>query len=97
MAKPGDLLLGVLDFFASLLPGAIATWLTAQYLPQSMARVVDLTRSGETPDALLRWAVFLLGAYVLGHFVFMLGARLDPTYDAWRKRTRPPLTPCDER
>ena len=26
---------------------------------------------------------------MLGHFVFMAGARLDPLYDHWRKRAKP--------
>ena len=31
--KPGDFLLGVLDFFAVLLPGSLIAWLATQYVP----------------------------------------------------------------
>jgi hypothetical protein len=33
--------------------------------------------------------VFLLGSYVLGHFVFMVGSRLDRIYDYCRKWLKP--------
>jgi len=36
--KPGDFLLGVLDIFAILLPGVVATWLLVQYIPAPVLR-----------------------------------------------------------
>ena len=36
--KPGDFFLGVLDFFAILLPGSLATWLAIQYVPAASLR-----------------------------------------------------------
>jgi len=86
--KPADFLLGVLDFFAILLPGAIATWLLAQHLRPSWQPFFDLT-SGSSEPTSVRWVVFLLGAYMLGHFVFMAGSELDTVYDHWRRRTKP--------
>jgi hypothetical protein len=88
MSKPGDFLIGVQDFFAVILPGAIATWLVSNYLP---ARFVDSLRlsMGDEGNGPARWAVFFLSSYTLGHFVFMLGSRLDEAYDRWRKRTKP--------
>jgi hypothetical protein len=86
--KPADFLLGVLDFFAILLPGAIATWLLAQHLRPSWQPYFDLT-NGSSEPTLVRWVVFLLAAYTLGHFVFMAGSELDAAYDRWRVRTKP--------
>jgi len=90
--KPGDFLLGVLDFFAILLPGAMATWLAIQYIPDPVLR--DALRLGiENPGTLSPWVTtgaFLLASYVLGHFVFMAGSKLDSSYDHWRRRTKPP-------
>jgi hypothetical protein len=34
-------------------------------------------------------AAFLLSSYLLGHFVFIAGAKLDVLYDRWRKRAKP--------
>jgi len=85
--KPGDFLLGVTDFFAVLLPGALAMWLAAQYAPADLSR--HLLPGGADADRIVDWTVFLLGSYVLGHFVFMIGSRLDRVYDVWRKRAHP--------
>ena len=88
MTKPGDFLIGVLDFFAILLPGSLATWLVTQYFPPGeLARVLAFGSSD--PDRVTLWAAFLLSSYVLGHFVFMAGSRLDASYDRWRRRTKP--------
>ena len=86
--KPGDFLLGVQDFFAVLLPGTIATWLVSHYLPPDLAATL---KPGDGPEGAhaTRWAVFLVASYLLGHFVFMLGAKLDGLYDQWRKQNKP--------
>jgi hypothetical protein len=92
--KPGDFLLGVLDFFAILLPGCFATWLVAQYIPAPDLRVAlsfgltDATGAANPPVIALAIA-FLLSSYTLGHFVFMVGGKLDPIYDRWRRRKKP--------
>lgn len=88
--KPGDFLIGVLDFFAILLPGSLATWLVTRYLPSSdLFRLMSFGPGKTEPDAVTLWSAFLLSSYVLGHFVFMAGAQLDPSYDRWRRRTKP--------
>jgi hypothetical protein len=89
--KPGDFLIGVLDFFAILLPGAMATWLTVQYVPAPVlldALSFGLDGQGQPTEWVTAGAA-LLASYVLGHFVFMAGARLDGSYDHWRRRTKP--------
>jgi hypothetical protein len=87
--KPGDFLIGVLDFFAILLPGSIATWLATRYIPPAhLFRQLSLDPDTQ-PEGGVLLAAFFLSSYVLGHFVFMAGSRIDSTYDRWRVRTRP--------
>jgi hypothetical protein len=92
--KPGDFFLGVLDFFAVLLPGSLAAWLVIRYLPATALRSAltfdFLPPDVKQPDAFLAGGAFLLGSYLLGHFVFMLGSRLDSSYDRWRVREHRP-------
>lgn len=90
--KPGDFLLGVLDFFAILLPGSLATWLATQYIPSTALREAlsfGLGNPDANPDSFVLGAALLLSSYLLGHFVFMAGAKLDVLYDRWRKRAKP--------
>ncbi len=88
--KPGDFFLGVLDFFAVLLPGSLAAWLLTRYIPASTLRsalTFDLLPpDAKQPDSLVVGGAFLLASYLLGHFVFMMGSRLDASYDRWRER-----------
>ncbi len=84
---PGAFFLGVQDFFAVLLPGALAMWLVAQHAPSGVAEFM-LPRTKPALES-VQWLVFFLGSYVLGHFVFMAGSRLDPVYDGWRRRRKP--------
>jgi hypothetical protein len=88
--KPSDFLLGVLDVFAVLLPGSLATWLAAQYVPaeeiRHALRFGTVNASG--PDLLLLVSAFVLSSFMLGHFVFMVGSRLDGLYDRWRRQTK---------
>ena len=86
MSKPSDFMLGILDFLAVLLPGAIATWLLSQHLPKDMRSAFDLA-SGEHAKV-VPWVVYLLSSYALGHFVFMGGSKLDSAYDRWRRCTK---------
>jgi hypothetical protein len=86
--KPADFLLGLLDFFAILLPGAVGAWLVSQYIPgDDRQRLLSLAGTPLTESGL--WAVFVLAAYTLGHFIFMAGSKLDTLYDRWRRRVKP--------
>ena len=95
MSKPADFLIGVSDFFTILLPGILATWLAAHYLPADAACLLDLGFLGDAcsqgfdPDITVRTAAFLLTAYMLGHFTFMAGSTLDRSYNLWRKWAKP--------
>jgi hypothetical protein len=85
MTKPSEFYVGVLDFFAILLPGAIATMLLAPHLgPLVFGRLVP-TPAGEAAG----WASFLVCAYFLGHLIFLFGSWLDVPYNALRERFNP--------
>ena len=90
--KPNDFLLGVFEFFAILLPGSLATWLTIQYVPEPFLKnALTLNLGGApAPDPVVLVTAFLVASYTLGHFVAMAGAQLDGPYDRWRKRVKPP-------
>lgn len=89
MTKPSDFLLGILDFFAVLMPGAVVTWLAASYLPAALAAYLDVTGTKDDGGAALAWIVILFASYVLGHFVFMMGSILDRQYNRWRDWKHP--------
>ena len=81
-----------MDFFGILLPGSLATWLVTQYIPPKTLREAlsfGLGDSTANPDLFVLGAAFLLSSYLLGHFVFMAGGKLDPIYDRWRKSAKP--------
>ena len=85
MTKPSDFYVGVLDFFAILLPGAIATAILAPRIGHLvLGPLVPLprTEAGE-------WATFLTVAYFIGHLMFLVGSYIDPLYNAIRERRNP--------
>lgn len=77
--KPGDLLVGIVDFFAIVLPGAMLTFLGLKF----EKKIFDgslLPALGEGPP---RWIAFILVAYLVGNIVYLLGASsLDWIYGA---------------
>ena len=89
--KPGDFLLSVQDFFAVFLPGSLAAWLAVQYIsPADLQEALKFGFAGQAqPDEFVLGAAFFVASYVLGHFAFMAGAQLDPSYDRWRERAKP--------
>ena len=90
--KPGDFFLGVLDFFAVLLPGSMAAWLVTRYIPPPMLKAAltfDLRGAEAQTSDLIVASAFLIASYLLGHFVFIAGSMLDASYDLWRRRAHP--------
>jgi 8-oxo-dGTP pyrophosphatase MutT (NUDIX family) len=81
--EPQKFFVGLMDFFSVLLPGGVLIYLVkadagttiwgGKVLPEQMG-----------PEAV---AVFLVASYVLGHFLFSVGAKLDDwIYDPLRRR-----------
>ncbi len=73
MAKPADFFIGVVDFFAVLLPGAVLVYLL-------QPRVVAGIPSSWLPAAPAQgWVAFLVLAYIAGHLLHAIGSwLLDP-------------------
>ena len=68
--KPGDFFIGVIDFFGILVPGAVLLFLHGESLVNSLG-----LQLAQNQTAL--WVVFLLGSYVLGHFLLGIGVPLN--------------------
>lgn len=83
--KPSEFYVGVLDFFAILLPGAIAT---AILLPRYGDLIVGPLIAALTNDA-SKWVAFLICAYFAGHLIFLLGSYIDYPYNILRERLNP--------
>lgn len=86
LAKPAEFFIGLVDFFAILLPGAIATGILVQLTKTNSALHSFYHQSifGEIPPGQYwpRWIAFAVISYLLGHFIFLIGsASLDNLYD----------------
>jgi hypothetical protein len=68
----------VIDFFSILLPGALLAGTLAIVLPVPAA--LHPLLDSDTA----KWVAFALAAYGLGHFAFLISAKLDHLYDAYR-------------
>lgn len=81
--KPSDLFVGVIDFFAILLPGAIIVGVGLQLDGRMYGDAGLLQPVGDGAEA---WVAFLVAAYLAGHLLFLVGALLDTSlYDPLRK------------
>ena len=82
--EPQKFFIGVIDLFSVLLPGALLTWLFKDWIGCFVLgpAYYDL-------DDTTAWLAFLFSAYLLGHFVFLVGAfTLDGAfYDRLRDTT----------
>src|SRR5262249_1798853 len=70
MVKPSDFFIGVIDFFGILVPGAVLLFLDGHWLQRALNLHLP---SGRVEQ----WAVFLVGSYVLGHFLLGAGVPLN--------------------
>jgi len=71
--EPETFFIGVIDFFSVMLPGAVMT-----YLLKDKA-LCELNRAGfpEIQGESAGWAMFLFCSYLVGHFIFLIGSKLD--------------------
>ncbi len=81
---PQKFFIGLTDFFSILMPGAMLTYLGLRLFPELRNHLAIPPRdSGEF------WMVFLFASYLIGHFSFLIGSRLDSlVYDRLRRCTR---------
>jgi hypothetical protein len=68
--KPADFFVGLVDFFAILLPGAMLAFVLDKRVELSDLSFPRLA----FPEGWTAFAAFALVAYVLGHFVFVVGS-----------------------
>ena len=87
MSKPSDFFMGVLDFFAILLPGAISTAILAPRLGCYLLGPLVSVPTSEAEN----WAAFLICTYFIGHLIFLVGSNVDRLCDSLRER----LSPCE--
>lgn len=85
MTKPSDFFVGILDFFAILLPGAIVTAILAPRLEHLVVGPLVKLPAGDAAG----WAAFLACAFFLGHLMFLIGSYIDPLYSRLRERRSP--------
>src|SRR5215472_12867648 len=90
--EPETFFVGVIDFFSVMLPGAVITYLLKD------EALCELNRAGfpEIQGEAAGWAMFLFCSYLMGHFIFLIGSKLDDwVYQRIRdanKRSQPSKT-----
>ena len=87
-AKPGDFLIGVVDFFAILLPGAVAAFVgmgAAQNYVSAHEDVFGAFKLDNLWADARGWVLFAVASYLLGQFIYMLGSSIDVLYDLVRR------------
>lgn len=81
--KPGDFLVGIIDFFAILLPGALLAFAAKDLALTHVFGPILPVIKGEAQG----WATFIFASYLLGHFTFLISSFLDElVYNSYRKR-----------
>jgi ADP-ribose pyrophosphatase YjhB (NUDIX family) len=85
MFEPQKLFIGIIDFFAILLPGALLVFLVRDN--QTIRNF--FTDQPYYPADVKGWIIFGVASYLLGHFIFLTGSwSLDAfVYDVLRKPT----------
>lgn len=81
--KPSEFYVGVIDFFAILLPGAIAT---AILFPTVIGTHVVGLLAIDPANNPGKWVAFLTCSYFLGHLIFLAGSYIDPSCETRRQR-----------
>jgi hypothetical protein len=76
-AKPADFFIGVVDLFSIFLPGALLAYLCFALAQTTIAD----KRLPFVENAAADWIIFILAAYLFGHFASLVGSILDPVYD----------------
>ena len=81
--EPQKFFIGLVDFFSILMPGGLLTYLYKDWGARAILHQQAFPLSGTEA-----WMLFLFVSYLLGHFLFLLGATLDEwLYDPLRRCT----------
>jgi len=81
--EPAKFFIGLVDFFAILMPGALLAYLGKDWAAMRLQGQACFPLEGVEAGT-----VFLFASYLLGHFIFLIGALLDDwVYDPLRKLT----------
>jgi hypothetical protein len=70
--KPGDLLFGLVDFLAFIVPGMVLLLTVPEVTSWKAPKMLDVA-NGE-PVTALDWISFILMAYIFGHFIHHISA-----------------------
>lgn len=73
--EPQKFFIGLMSFFTILLPGALAAFLLSDWAPQIIGEYKYESLSAEA-----KWIIFFVASYLLGHFIFLLGASFLDEY-----------------
>jgi 8-oxo-dGTP pyrophosphatase MutT (NUDIX family) len=70
--KPQDFFIGMMDFFSILMPGALMSYLVKNQIAFWAGKGGTFPLNNAENDL-----IFLFSAYLLGHFIFLIGSHLD--------------------
>jgi hypothetical protein len=79
--KPSDFFIGIVDFFAILLPGSLLCFLFLDFEAKIFGPVLP-PLNGDVQ----RWVAFAVASYISGHFLFAMGGAWDHLYDSTYRR-----------
>ncbi|WP_417910968.1 hypothetical protein [Candidatus Electronema sp. PJ] len=79
--KPNDFYVGIIHFFAILVPGSIASALLVQELHREFFFMFSVVLQHQAAV----WISFLICSYFIGHLIFLVGSWLDMLHDRIRK------------
>jgi len=85
MGKPADFYVGIVTFFAILVPGAVGTAILQPIVGPAIFGPLVPPLASEAAG----WAAFLISAYFLGHLIFLAGSYIDLLYGRLRERYNP--------
>ncbi len=91
LAKPAEFFIGLVDFFAILLPGGLATTILLELADINHTfgarEWLSIFRNLPADQHWPVWLAFAVASYLLGHFIFLIGSvSLDNLYDLTFKR-----------
>ena len=77
--KPGDIFVGILDFFSIIMPGAVVVFAISPWCHENVFNGGVLPTINTEAH---HWVAFGFASYFVGHCIFLIGSQLDePVYD----------------